>query len=149
MTKRSDGWEARLFAYLEETRSAPFIRGQNCCALWVLGAVDAVCGTAFAEQHAGHFDSLEGGAQYLSGRGWSDLGEAFAAITGAQPARLATFARVGDVVHVPYREGATFPGGTLFVVLGRDVIGREDGALGLVRIPLRTLLPLGVRAFHV
>ncbi len=146
---RPVGWERRLEAYIEQSRDAPFVRGENCCALWVVGAVDAVLETSYAGEICGKFSTLGEGAAFMAERGWSDLGDAVEGLMGLQRAKGPLYARRGDVILVPASEQIDSPGGTLFVCMGRLWVGRQDGEKGLLRGPMRQLLPLGVRGYHV
>lgn len=143
------GWEQRLFDFVEKSKGMPFVRGQNCCAVWVLSALDEMCGTTFAGEIQGTFDTEDGAREVMKARGWANLAEGLRAVTGAKQVNRATFAQLGDVIFVPFYEGMNFEGGTLFVCLGRDVVGREDRKKGIVRVPPRQLLPLGVWVYRV
>lgn len=151
MTAKRPGWEERLFAYVAESEGAAFVRGENCCALWVLGAVDAMCETDHAAEWRGNFNTLEAAHDLMRARGWEHLGEALAAITGATvTGERATRARLGDILCVPYREGMAFGGGTLALVYaGNRVVMREENKPGLSRYPVRQLLPLDLRVYRV
>ena len=143
------GWEQRLFDFVEASKGMPFVRGENCCAVWVLSALDEMYGTSFAGEIQGSFDTEDGAREVMRDRGWANLAEGLQAITGATQVNRATFAQLGDVVFVPFYEGMNFEGGTLALCYGREVVMREDGKPGVAKLPLRQMLPLGPRVYRV
>lgn len=72
MTKKTEGWQPRLVAYLAEVGRADFAYGRNDCALFAAGAVQAMTGEDFAAEWRGRYTTLRGGLRLLRAAGHSD-----------------------------------------------------------------------------
>ncbi len=145
---RPEGWRERLAEYVARSEDLPFVRGQNCCALWVIGAVDEMLGESFSEGICGAFSTVEGASALMAGRGWGTLCEALVDVTGATRLPKASDAKAGDVLFAqPLADGFEF--GSLFISCGQNVVGRDEGQPGVVKVPLRQMLTLPVEAYRV
>ena len=101
MTRLPD-WRARLGAYVEGARRAPFTYGRLDCALFAAGAVRAMTGGDLGEGLRGTYESFAGGVRALRQRGYMDhLDMARAHFPEIAPC----FAQVGDLAVVGVADG--------------------------------------------
>lgn len=121
--KRLEDWPERLAAYVDAHRDTPFRWGQNDCATFAAGAVEAITG------HPMEVPTVESAADYARFVASSGaLGEHVTDHLG-EPLASPAFAQRGDVV--------------LLLVDGRDSLGvcigaqvAAPGPTGLLVVPL-------------
>lgn len=124
---RRRDWECALGAYLASCAGARFRYGRMDCALFAAGAVMAMTGNDPAAPFRGKYRSQAGSIREIRRAGYDSL----IALMDAQfEAIPPAFARRGDLV--------ADTAGSLGVCVGRDAlfVGEEEGAAGLVRLPL-------------
>lgn len=121
--KRLEDWPERLAAYVDAHRDTPFRWGQNDCATFAAGAVEAITG------HPMEVPIVESAQDYA--RFVADLGALREHVTDhlGEPLASPAFAQRGDVV--------------LLLVDGRDSLGvcigaqvAAPGPTGLLVVPL-------------
>jgi|GEM_PF-4037427 len=96
MVTRAWDWEKRLHRYVGETQPVPFAYGSQDCALWALGAVDAMCDSALAAEFTAQYFTLDGAVAIFAARGWATMTDAATALIG--PAhRHVSHVRRGDL----------------------------------------------------
>ena len=126
-------WEQRLGDYLAGERDGEFSWGTRDCVLFASGAVAAMAGEDPAAAIRGRYATRIGALRKLHQEGAASVGElAGMRFEAAPPA----FARRGDLVTtVGFGAGGI---GALGVCVGRLAyfVGEEDGAPGLVGLPL-------------
>jgi hypothetical protein len=138
-------WERLVTAYVRETITRPFAFGEQDCALWVCGAVDAMCGTALRAEFAGRYDDLAGANCLLRGRGWRTLLHAALALGAVPLTRAETYrARKADLVFLPpgpSPEDLTGTHGLVALIWGTGVMApvRER----VMTVPLSACLRVG------
>ncbi len=114
--RRLSDWQPRFEAYWRARDrygarpGMPFAWGQHDCALFALGAIDAMCGTEHAAAIRGQYTDRDEAMAYCLSRGWKDLGDAAREYLG-EPIPWSKVRR-GDVLHLPSDE---FRGGLLAV----------------------------------
>jgi hypothetical protein len=144
MVVRQWDWERRLHRYIAATQATPFALGQQDCALWALGAVDAMCGTALAAPFVGTYDTLDGARAVFAARGWAAVADAAAALVGPRLAHVA-LAQRGDVLCLPPRDAEPLG---IAMILGDGVIWGA-GMDGAHPLPLRVTRVAPFEAFRV
>ena len=72
MTRKTEGWQTRLAAYLHEVGREGFAYGAHDCALFAAGAVQAMTGIDLAADWRGRYTSLRGGLRVLRAAGYAD-----------------------------------------------------------------------------
>lgn len=131
---RTEGWESRLAALVEERRRVPFQWGANDCTLFAADAVLAITGFDTATNHRGWYSDRASALRHLA-RGWRSL-EALATYNLGPPIEPLRAMR-GDVALGLWATD-TFGRQALGVVLGRHVV--TPGPAGLVFNSLRTAI---------
>jgi hypothetical protein len=63
---RTDGWEDRLTALVQDRLTMPFIWGQNDCCLWPADVVKTLKGIDVAEDVRGTYESARGATRVLA-----------------------------------------------------------------------------------
>lgn len=134
MSVRLPDWPARLAAFVEATRHAPFAWGRQDCCLWAVRAIDAMCGTRHAAAIVGQYDSAEGAVVYAASRGWQTVYDACRDVCGEALVRVG-LAEDGDICARPLPD---FAFGTALVRLGDRLIGPDER--GLADVPFRAAL---------
>jgi hypothetical protein len=123
---RLTDWETRLGDYLARHRGAVFAWGRLDCVLFAAGAVEALTGEDPAAAVRKRYRTKIGAARKLRQQGFRTIAALMdSRFEPVQPA----FAQRGDIVMAQ---------GSLGVCVGRQAlfIGEEDGAPGLVSVPL-------------
>ena len=69
---RLPDWEARLWAYLAAHRCTPFAWGTHDCALFGIGAYEAITGVDVGHAVRGRYTTLAGAARWLNGRTFAE-----------------------------------------------------------------------------
>lgn len=92
--KRLKDWEQRLVAYLQTKSQAEFKPGENDCALFVGGAVEAMTGENHFDDWFRAYDSLSEGLKALKAAGYKDH---VAYVASILPDVHPAFAHKGDV----------------------------------------------------
>lgn len=123
--KRLPDWESRLVAYLSAAAPKAFAFGENDCALFTAGAVEAMTGVDLATKWRGKYRSLKTGFTRLAKAGFSDHVALAASLLPEVPP---AFAWKGDIAVVPGDFGA----GALGVVQGEGVYVLTATGLGIV-----------------
>lgn len=123
---RLPDWEARLGDYLARHRHAVFAWGRLDCVLFAAGGIEALTGDDPAAAVRGRYRTKTGAARKLRAQGCRTVAALMdARFEAIQPA----FAMRGDVVMAQGSLGLCLGALALF-------IGEEDGAPGLVSLPL-------------
>ena len=135
MTRLPD-WPARLAAFLEERRAAPFAWGTNDCCLFAADAVLAITGLDLAAKWRGSYLNAAGALKALK-----DGGGMIKILASVLPAadllRNVRQAQRGDVVLLPSRrDGMRIACGVV------DLSGRaaSPGERGIATLPLRAAI---------
>lgn len=145
--KRLPDWEKRLAAHVDDAMVRSFEWGQHDCALFAAGAVDAMCGTAIADEFRGEYDDLAGANTILALRGWSTLADAARQWCGEALERP-LYGKRGDVVWIPagIASDPIVEHGCLGILLGPVLAPSRDR---LARLPLPSLITRGAMVFPV
>lgn len=101
ISRRPD-WRARLGAYIETVRRAPFTYGTLDCALFAAGAVAAMTGEDLAAELRGTYESFPAGLYALRRQGFMDPIDMVRSHFPEVPVALA---QVGDIAVVQLDEG--------------------------------------------
>lgn len=131
-------WDVRLHAYLEETKTQARVWGQTDCAIWSMGAVDAMCGTSLAAEFRGRYRDATSARVYLDARGWANLGEAVVERVGPALPSGAVHVTMGDLIYTPTDDGL----GGLGILFGRVILPHHDTP-GFRSVLLKAVLLLG------
>ncbi len=117
MTRKAEGWQARLAAYLNDCSRRPLVYGQHDCALFAAGAVQAMTGLDLAADWRGRYATLRGGLRVLRAQGYADQ----VALAAAHLPEAAT-PRPGDlaVIDTPHGPALGVVQGAMVYVLGED-----------------------------
>ncbi|PKP67337.1 MAG: hypothetical protein CVT86_01940 [Alphaproteobacteria bacterium HGW-Alphaproteobacteria-8] len=134
MTRLPD-WKPRLTAWLGATARRPFAEGENDCALFFAGAVEAMTGTDIAARWRGRYCTTKAGLRALRRAGFADHVALAATLFDEVPP---AYARIGDCAVVPTAEGPA-----LGIVQGELIY--VLGPAGLSRLPRAR----ATRAFRV
>jgi hypothetical protein len=124
---RLPGWEDHLADYLAQHNGAVFKFGKLDCALFAAGGIKAMTGTDPARGLRGKYRSQASSVRALKEHGFDSL----AALAGSALDEIPpAFAHRGDIVM----DGSD----SLGICVGSEAlfVGDEDGAPGLVRLPL-------------
>ena len=128
MAGRLPDWHRRLTEYLVQRASTPFCWGQNDCACFASGAVEAMTGVDPMAKLRGSYSTKRGAAGAIRRAGFDDLASAVAA-------RFAVCSRVearpGDLAMIETADGpacAVVQGVSLFVMsqTGLAIVPRSD-----------------------
>jgi hypothetical protein len=124
--KRRYDWRTRLFAFIAENRTRPFVWGSWDCARFSAGCVEAMTGEDFYKGYAGRYDDAATAAKILLAEGHRDLADlASSLFLSCLPSQ----ARVGDLAAIDCGNGLA-----LGVVLG-DRVGCLTPADGYGTLP--------------
>lgn len=132
--RRLPDWSARLAAFIDATRHAPFVSGRQDCALWALRAADAMCGTHDAHAIVGQYADDDGAIAYAATRGWRTGADACREVCGEPLPRVA-LAIDGDVC---FRPSPPWRFGLTTVRVGDWLWGPSER--GLFAVPFRAAL---------
>ena len=135
---RLPAWDVRLHAYIEETKTQARVWGQTDCAIWSMGAVDAMCGSVLADEFRGQYDDPISARTDLTARGWGNLRDAVIERVGPELPGGATHVTMGDLIYTPTDDGL----GGLGVLLGRVILPNHD-APGVRTVLLEAVMRLG------
>ncbi|MEX5600694.1 hypothetical protein [Pseudophaeobacter sp. C1-32P7] len=122
---RLPDWRQRLEIYVQRVARSPFRPGQNDCALFAAGAVEAMTGADLAAEWRGTYRRLEDGQAALKSAGFADHLALAASYFAEVPPALA---QVGDLAVIP-AEGT---GAALGVIQGAAVYVMHPSGLGIV-----------------
>lgn len=100
MTRKTEGWQGRLAAYIAAHHREPFVYGTQDCALFSFGAVAVMTGLDLAEGRRGRYTTLRGGIRILRSQGYDD----HIALAAAHFPETTT-PRPGDLAVVPTPDG--------------------------------------------
>jgi hypothetical protein len=99
---RYQDWPSRLFAAIEDKKTAPFAWGVNDCCLFAADIVLAITGNDYAAEYRGQYDSQLTAAQALRDLGEGDL----LSTIDSKFSRIPLLqARRGDLVALQTAEG--------------------------------------------
>lgn len=124
MSRKTEGWQERLAAYLSSCAQRPFVYGEHDCALFATGAVQAMTGLDLAAPYRGRYTTFAGGRRVLRRDGYAD----HVALIAAHLPETAT-PRPGDLAVIDTPDGPA-----LGVVQGAMVYVVGDAALSLLPI---------------
>lgn len=121
---KTDGWQARLRAYLDAQAGEAFSLGGNDCGSFAGGAVEAMTGTNPHTAVAGRYRTMAGALRALRKLGHEDhVAYAASVLDEIEPA----YAAYGDIAAVPGESGLA-----LGVVTGTHIAVRAPEGLTIV-----------------
>lgn len=123
-TRKTEGWQARLTAYLAASSTTPFRPGRLDCATFAAGAVEAMTGVDLAADWRGKYRTLEAGRARLAKAGYADQ---VALVASLLPEVHPAMAHAGDVAVVD-EDGAP----ALGIVQGEMIYVVTPQGFGLV-----------------
>jgi hypothetical protein len=88
-------WEARLVAYLADTRSRPHRYGRHDCMLFLAGAIEAITGDDVGKEHRRRYRTPRGATRYLRRLGFRSPEAMIDSMLVEKPVG---FAQRGDIV---------------------------------------------------
>jgi hypothetical protein len=143
--KRIEHWETRAFhTFLEERCGAPFVWGENDCALFAADAIKSITGIDIAESFRGKYSdeasAIEAIKTITGGSTLTDAAVWCATRAGLAELKYPLMARRGDLVLVDRGDGTLIAG---VVHLG-GAHAVSVGPKGLVRLRITSI----VRAWH-
>ena len=117
MSRKTEGWQIRLAAYLNTCAPRPLEYGQHDCAIFAAGAVQAMTGLDLAEGWRGRYSTLRGGLRVLRAQGYADQ----VALAAAHLPEIGT-PRPGDlaVIETPHGPAIGVVQGAMVYVTGED-----------------------------
>ena len=124
MSRKTEGWQIRLAAYLNDCSRRQLAYGQHDCALFAAGAVQAMTGIDLADGWRGRYSTLRGGLRVLRAQGYRD----HIALAAAHLPEIAA-PRPGDLAAIDTPDGPA-----LGVVQGAMVYVLGDADLSLLPI---------------
>ncbi|MAB00099.1 MAG: hypothetical protein CMN87_12075 [Stappia sp.] len=141
---RLAGWEERVLDVIADHQGRPFEwggrRGGSDCHMMAMDAVEAVTGADPYADERGRYRTAIGALRRFTARGFSGLGDAYAAVLDEVPPSLA---RRGDIGLVQVADASGRLAEAAVVILPPHAYGKsEQGAL---RLPLSAV----TRAFRV
>ncbi len=94
--KKKQGWEIRLNDLIKRYLNLPFVRGQNCCFIFLSDVYEALCEESPLAEWKGNIpeDKLKALALYRKNAGMDSFEKAFQWLV---PVRSYKFAQRGDV----------------------------------------------------
>lgn len=119
MSRKTEGWQIRLAAYLNDCSRRPLEYGQHDCALFAAGAVQAMTGIDLAEGWRGRYTTLRGGLRVLRAQGYADQ----VALAAAHLPETVS-PRPGDlaVIDAPHGPALGVVQGAMVYVLGDPIL---------------------------
>lgn len=114
VSHKTEGWETRLQAALQEGIERPFEWSVHDCATWAFSVRAVLTGLDATTAWAGQYDSLKAGLRLMKALGWADYPAMGTALLG-EPLPVVLQAQRGDI--------ALGPDGGFGVVCGRTVFG--------------------------
>jgi hypothetical protein len=100
--RRHTDWKTRLVDYLGRVAPLPFTYGQHDCALFTMGAIEAMTGMDPGAPFRGRYETLRGGIRVVRRAGFRDH---VAIIAGLFDEIGPVFAQAGDVAVVDGLDG--------------------------------------------
>lgn len=101
---KTEGWERRLSAYIEDMKNEPFKRGLHDCALFAGNCIDIMTGGDVTSEFRKPYKNRKEAMNLLKSLGYDNL-EAVATAKLGEPLPSVNFAGRGDCVTVPCKEG--------------------------------------------
>ena len=119
MSRKTEGWQVRLAAYLSDCKERPLAYGQHDCALFAAGAVQAMTELDLAEGWRGRYTTLRGGLRVLRAQGYADQ----VALAAAHLPETVS-PRPGDlaVIDAPHGPALGVLQGAMVYVLGDPIL---------------------------
>lgn len=121
--QKKEGWEARLNALILRYYNLPFIRGENCCFVFLSDCYEALTGESPLAEWKGKIpsDKKKALALYKKNAGMQSFEKAFQWL---EPVESYRFAQRGDLGFFVDEEGAEILG--VVSMNGRDFVYRDE-----------------------
>ena len=101
MTRRTSGWEVRLYEQIEAATGRPFAWGSHDCATWAFDVAASLTGQpSAADAWRGRYRTARGAERVMRGLGWPDRLAMGCALLG-EPLPSPLLAQRGDLVLGP------------------------------------------------
>lgn len=101
ITRKTPGWEVRLYDRIEDARGRPFAWGAHDCVTWAADVMAVLTDTpSLADKWRGKYKTARGAAGVLRRRGFTSYSEAVTAQLGP-PLAAPALAQRGDVMAGP------------------------------------------------
>src|SRR5690606_12141403 len=131
--KKLQGWEIRLNELIKTYLNLPFVRGENCCFIFISDAYQALCGESPLAEWKGQIpnDKKKALALYRMNAGMDSFEKAFQWL---EPVKSHKYAQRGDMGIMIDDEGTEILG--IVSMNGRDFLYRPEDRNHLVAAKL-------------